>query len=75
MSEASEDGTWDPEFAVDVPPGVLVCSICLFVSESPPTAAVTVINGHAVCESHATDAQDSTEHWRIIGKIRREART
>jgi hypothetical protein len=63
----------EPSGVPDAPSG-LVCSICMFVRSGEALQAVTVINGHATCEGHATDAQDSPEHWRIIAGIRKKAR-
>jgi excisionase family DNA binding protein len=51
---------------------VLVCAVCLYVSEDPPPPAVTVISGLAVCEDHAERAMDTNELWRIIAHIRKE---
>jgi hypothetical protein len=51
---------------------VLVCAVCLYVSEGVAPPAVTVINGLAVCEDHAERAMGTSELWRIIAAIRKE---
>jgi hypothetical protein len=52
----------------------LCCSICLYVADGEAPRAVTVINGHATCEEHASDAQGSTEHGQVIAAVRKRVR-
>jgi hypothetical protein len=45
----------------------LLCSICPWIGEgSPPTPAVTVINGHAVCWDHHRAAHLATDHRHAV---------
>lgn len=52
----------------------LCCGICLYVADGEAPRAVTVINGHATCEDHASDAQSSTDHGVIIAMVRKRMR-
>jgi hypothetical protein len=65
--------TW-PGNADPSAPQVLVCAVCLYVSEGTAEAAITVISGLAVCEDHASRAQGNWELWRIIAEVRKERR-
>lgn len=52
----------------------LCCSICLYTGKGEAPRAVTIINGHATCEDHASDAQGSTEHAQVIAVVRQRGR-
>lgn len=53
------------------PAQILVCAICLYVKEGIASPADTVIGGMAVCEDHASRAQDAAL-LRIAADIERE---
>lgn len=52
----------------------ICCCVCLVTAGGEAPRAVTVINGHSVCEEHAEVAQASTHFGEVIAIVRREAR-